>query len=368
MSLLFIALSMCLSNVADQSEFSFPRVQISLEAPPPVLERTLEAEALAKAVLIYDRGIRSIDYRFRMTNPEVGVEKGVNEIWHVREDDRGRHWIRYDLREQWTGGIDPKSRKPWGMDLTQIHNHGEWVACVTEINKSGGIRPPNGEMSISGTMHSVLGREIEHNKLSRRLGEILVGSPGLIIARTPDENGVATLRASAVLDGHHTTLEVDVATRHGFACVGIRRYDAGFNALKWSVACSRIIHANETWIPFDAEELSFYSVSLTEQQIPRYVQVLTGEGISKNTNFLTSEAQIALRKAYMEVFGIPHYPIASLGGQGPARIELLEIPRVNISFSRADLSISVPGEVLWINDLTGEVSRIDMTTYPEDQP
>jgi hypothetical protein len=368
MNVFIIALSMLHSVVTEESTVSFARQEVRVEAPPVVVERTLDAEALARAVLIHDRGIRSIDYRFRMTNPEVAVEKGVNEIWHVREDDRGRHWIRYDLREQWTGGIDPKSRKPWGMDLTQIHNHGEWVACITEINKSGGIRPPNDELSVSGTMKTVLGRGIEHNKVSRRLGEVLVGSSGLIIARVPDEMGVATLRASAVLDGHHTTLEVDVATQHEFVCVGIRRYDAYFNALKWSVQVSKIVRVDGAWLPLIADESTFYAVSLPEKEAPRYVETLTRAGVKKGMNYLTPEAQASLRKGFMEMFGAPHYPIAPLVEAGPARMELLEIPRVNISFSRADLSISVPGEVLWINDLTGEVSRIDMTTYPEDQP
>jgi hypothetical protein len=363
-----IAIATMLSCHVISLEVDLRDVPRQIEAPAIVTDRTVEAEALARAMLIHDRCISTIEYKVRLTQPEIGLEKGINQVLEVRIDDRGRHRIRYDYTQQWTGGVDPRSRKPMGLDLTQMHNHGEWVACLTEINKNGGVRPAQREIHFAGSLHGALGRELEYTVPKRRLGDILLASTGLIIAKPPDDQGIATLRCTTLLDAHRTTIEVDVATRHGFVCVGVRRFDTSFNALKSRIVCHKLMRVDETWVPSLVDDETLTGAHLPESDAGRFVAVLTESGLKEGMNFATPDAQAALRKAYIELFGKPHYPMIPLTPMGPTRMEMVEVPMINRELTRDDLSISLPGIVLWVNDMTGEVNKIDLTKYPEDQP
>lgn len=256
------------------------------------------ARAVAWAMLVHDRSVRSLEWEGTCTIP---VDAHPPTVFTSKQafDDLGR-W-RMELEARWGNppeGAEAVSRFVYVCDGDRLVAWG-W----DETNLL--VRPGEGEPGSHTGPDSWLGRWVDRQGV-HRLGDICLASKDLTAARL--EDGAVRLSCTSAFGRLGGLAEIEADPVHGYAprritikdrLLGVPYYD--MRVLAWTFEAG-------VWLPAEATLDLCQLGSMTPEQRAAFQAAREREGVDRGSDFYDADVQSRFAKVVNEVFGSAGYP------------------------------------------------------------
>lgn len=254
------------------------------------------ARALATAMLVHDRSVRSAEWTQRMWWSSVPVEeRHVDAHWRLQGERFARSEHQF--------GTAPKRNY-----TDDLHFDGQWFTGWTDSSRSGSIREYQGDLTRGVAILAWIGRDLEGMERAT-LGELMLDAADLAFVG-PDADGRPVIEATVPLEQYIALVQVTLDPEHGYAPREIVARDRLVRVPYRRYVTEEFTRVGDVWLPSKGILRTRY-IQADPKDIERFGTLLQARGLSRE-NVLDGATQRAYLDVLREVWGTDEIPSAEM--------------------------------------------------------